>query len=78
MTSTTVIIRPYLLQAYVAKKTEKNLISVENIMHLQLVYDHSNVSTSMSDNHVAEHQIILFKIRKNYPSIKVKTIVRHV
>ena len=47
-------------------------------MHLQLVYDYSSVSTSMSDNHVAEHQVILFKKRKNYTSIKEKTIVGHV
>ena len=35
-------------------------------MHLQLVYDYSSVSTSTSDNHVAENQEILFKKRKNY------------
>jgi hypothetical protein len=47
-------------------------------MHLQLVHDYSSVSTSMSDNHVAEHQVISFKKRKNYPSNKEKTIVGQV
>jgi hypothetical protein len=43
-----------------------------------IVHEYSSVSTSMSDIQVAEHQVISFKKRKNYPSIKEKTIVGHV